>query len=53
MTAIYRGMDRATLDAAYDNTRAAADVDSSRNRWDKTSAQVRAQPNARLDLRYG
>ena len=53
MTAIYRGMDRATLDAAYDNTRPVADVDSFRKRWDETSAEVRAQPNAKLDLRYG
>ena len=43
MTPIYRGMDRATLDAAYDNTAAVADSQAYRARWYETSAAVRAR----------
>jgi arylformamidase len=53
MTVIYRGMDRAALDAAYDNTGAVADSQAYRARWWELSAAIRAEPNARLDLRYG
>ncbi len=53
MTAIYRGMDRAALDAAYDNTGAVADSQHYRARWLDESAAIRAEPSARLDLRYG
>ncbi len=53
MTAIYRGMDRATLDAAYDNTGAVANVQEYRERWLKVSAALRAAPPSRCDLRYG
>ena len=53
MTAIYRGMDRAALDAAYDNTRAAADSQERRARWWDASAAIRAEKGSRLDLRYG
>jgi len=53
MTAIYRGMDRAALDAAYDNTGAVADVQDYRDRWMKVSAALRAAPPSRCDLRYG
>ncbi len=53
MPAVYRGMDRATLDAAYDNTAAVADSQDYRARWYETSAAVRAKPTSRLDLRYG
>src|SRR5882762_9346309 len=53
MAAIYRGMDRATLDAAYDNTGAVADVQEYRSRWWDRSAAVRAEPASKLDLRYG
>jgi arylformamidase len=53
MTVIYRGMDRATLDAAYDNTAAVADSQDYRARWWEASAAIRAQPQSRLDLRYG
>ena len=49
----YRGMDRAALDAAYDNTGAVADVQSYRSRWWDRSAEIRAEPTAKLDLRYG
>lgn len=54
MTANYRGMDRATLDAAYDNnTAAVSDSQAYRARWWQTSAAVRAEPRSRLNLRYG
>ena len=53
MTAIYRGMDRATLDAAYDNSSAVADSQAYRARWWDQSAAIRAEPDSRLDLRYG
>jgi arylformamidase len=53
MATIYRGMDRAALDAAYDNTRAVADVQDYRDRWLKVSATLRAKPPSRCDLRYG
>lgn len=53
MTIIYRDMDRAALDAAYDNTRAVADVQDYRDRWWKVSAALRAAPPSRCDLRYG
>jgi arylformamidase len=53
MAVIYRGMDRAALDAAYDNTGAVADSQAYRARWWASSAAIRAEPDARLDLRYG
>ena len=53
MTAIYRGMDRATLDAAYDNTGAVADSQDYRAHWWEASAEIRAQPQSKLDVRYG
>lgn len=53
MAVIYRGMDRAALDAAYDNTGAVADSQAYRARWWERSAAIRAEPTARLDLRYG
>jgi arylformamidase len=53
MTAIHRGMDRATLDAAYDNTAAVSDSQAYRARWWEASAAVRAEPRSRLNLRYG
>ncbi len=53
MTAIYRGMDRAALDAAYDNTGAVADSQAYRARWWDESVKVRAEPGSRLDLRFG
>jgi len=52
-TAIYRGMDRATLDAAYDNTAAVTESQTYRAQWWERSAAIRAEPTARLDLRYG
>ncbi len=53
MPTIYRGMDRAALDAAYDNTGAVADSQAYRERWLKVSAALRAAPPSRCDLRYG
>ena len=53
MTVIYRGMDRAALDAAYDNTGAVAESQAYRARWWELSAAVRAEPTSRLNLRYG
>jgi len=52
-TLIYRGMDRAALDAAYDNTGAVAESQTYRAQWWERSAAIRAEPTARLDLRYG
>src|SRR6266508_1355932 len=51
--AIYRGMDRAALDAAYNNTEAVRDSAQIRDRWQRRSAAIRAGKEARLDLRYG
>ena len=53
MTAIYRGMDRATLDAAYDNTGAVADSQDYRAHWWEASTEIRAQPQSKLNVRYG
>jgi len=46
-------MNRAALDAAYDNTAAVADSQEYRARWWEASAAIRAEPQSRLDLRYG
>jgi len=50
---VYRGMTRAELDAAYNNSNAVADNPQYLARWREQSARVRAQPNAKLDLVYG
>jgi arylformamidase len=52
MAVVYRGMNRAALDAAYDNTGAVVDSQAYRARWWESSAEIRAEPEARLDLRY-
>jgi arylformamidase len=52
-TAIYHGMDRAALDAAYNNSAAVADSADWLARWRELSATVRASPRARLDIPYG
>ena len=49
---IYRGMDRAALDAAYTNSAAVADSADWLARWRERSAAVRAEANARLDIAY-
>jgi arylformamidase len=51
--AIYRGMDRASLDAAYNNGAAVADRADWIARWKEKSAAVRASSGARLDIAYG
>ena len=51
--AIYRGMDRATLDAAYNNGEAVKDSADWLARWRERSAAIRARPDARLDIVYG
>jgi arylformamidase len=50
---IYRGMDRAALDDAYNNTAAVADSAEWIARWTDASAQLRRSPAARLDIAYG
>ena len=52
---LYRGMDRAALDAAYNNTAAVGQAkrDAYVADWTKRSQANRTAPGARLDLRYG
>jgi arylformamidase len=51
--AIYRGMSRAALDAAYNNSAAVVDSAAWVGRWRERSAALRARPDARLDVAYG
>ena len=52
--AIYRGMDRPALDAAYNNSAAVADSPQWLERWRERSAAIRAEtPARRLDIPYG
>lgn len=53
MTSLYRGMDRAALDAAYNNGAAVADSDRFIATWEQRSAELRAKRPRHLDLRYG
>jgi arylformamidase len=52
---LYRGMDRATLDAAYNNSAAVVDSPQWLERWRERSAVLRgaAPPAALLDIPYG
>ena len=50
---IYRGMNRAELDAAYNNSEAVADSPQWLARWREASERVRARPDAQLDIVYG
>ncbi len=52
---VYRGMDRAALDAAYNNTAAVglAKREEYVADWMKRSDKVREAPGAQIDLRYG
>jgi len=52
---LYRGMDRAALDAAYNNTAAVGQAkrDEYVAGWTKRSDVIRKMPGARIDLRYG
>ena len=53
MTSLYRGMDRAALDAAYNNGAAVADSARFIAAWENRSAELRATRPRHLDLRYG
>jgi arylformamidase len=50
---MYRGMDRAALDAAYNNGAAVADSPKIVADWEQRSASLRAAHPEGLDLRYG
>ncbi|AMN39035.1 alpha/beta hydrolase [Rhodoplanes sp. Z2-YC6860] len=52
-TIIWRGMNRAQLDAAYDNNAAVPDVASRRDGWISRSAEMRKKNPELLDLAYG
>jgi arylformamidase len=50
---LYRGMDRAQLDAAYNNGAAVKERDAIIANWRERSAAVRQKHRGHLDLRYG
>jgi arylformamidase len=50
---LYRGMDRAQLDAAYNNSAAFPERDAIVADWATRSAKVRREYGGRLDLAYG
>lgn len=50
---LYRGMDREALDAAYNNSAAVGGSAEIVAGWREASAEVRARPDARLDISYG
>lgn len=50
---IYRGMDRATLDASYNNSAAVTDSSEWLADWRVRSGASRALPDAQLDVPYG
>lgn len=50
---LYRGMDRAQLDAAYNNRAAVANAPEILAEWAARSARMRRDHDAHLDLRYG
>jgi len=50
---VYRNMDQAALDAAYDNTSAVADSARVLADWERRSAEAAAAHPQHLDLRYG
>lgn len=50
---IYRGMDRAALDAAYNNSTAVADSAAWLANWRKRSMAPRARHGVQLDVPYG
>jgi acetyl esterase/lipase len=52
-TIVWRGMTRAELDAAYDNTKAVPDAAARRDGWIARSAKMRAANPDLLDLAYG
>jgi arylformamidase len=50
---LYRGMDRAQLDAAYNNTAAVPERSAIKADWAARSVRVRSQRQDHLDLSYG
>lgn len=50
---VYRGMDRAALDAAYNNSAAVADSSQWLADWRARSSVSRALPDAQFDVPYG
>jgi arylformamidase len=50
---LYRGMDRAQLDAAYNNSAAVPERDAIVADWAARSAKVRREYAGHLDLIYG
>jgi arylformamidase len=50
---LYRSMDRAALDAAYNNSAAVADSAQYLEDWQRRSATLRARRAAHLDIAYG
>src|SRR5215469_16025717 len=52
-TMLYRGMDRAQLDTAYNNSAAVPERDAIVAGWAARSAKVRREYAGRLDLAYG
>jgi arylformamidase len=50
---LYRGMDRAQLDAAYNNSAAVPEYEAIKAAWDTRSARVRESRRGHLDLAYG
>jgi len=50
---LYRGMDRAQLDAAYNNGAAVPERDAIIADWAKRSDRLRSQHKGHLDLQYG
>src|SRR5215831_20515654 len=50
---LYRGMDRAQLDAAYNNSAAVPERDAIVANWAACSAKVRREYTGHLDLAYG
>src|SRR4030095_106498 len=53
LMALYRGMDRAALDAAYNNAAAGKDSAQIVAAWEARSARLRAAHKESMDLRYG
>lgn len=50
---VYRGMDRATLDAAYNNSAAVSTSAAHVAEWERRSVRVRQAPCATVNLTYG
>lgn len=50
---LYQGMDQATLDAAYNNSKAVSNSADKVREWERLGESLRAGANAALDLAYG